>query len=421
MNENVHALAGVGETSEYARRLRRVEDAVALREPDRVPVTPCFGSLPQRLFGSSYRDLYYDFPRAGDAALQFYAHYAPDAHNFTGFISGRANELAGSTMIDWPGRPGTRVSDNSSHQVLEFEYMTACEYPELLRDFTGFMMQKYIPRAFPGLKGLAGTRFLPSSILNTELFRHAYEPATLGAFETLAEIGRCDTEAAAATAVYKKKLEELGFPPLTTASSQAPFDILGNYFRGTMGTLMDQLEREEEIAAACDMFAEQQIKALQFLREPAPIKRVFFPLHKGMDGFMSPKQYERLYWRPLQRVVLALIDMGATPILYTEGKYNTRLEQLTELPRGKVIVHLENTDVVRAKKILGDTACLSGNLPIYLLEFGTREQIVDYCKHLLDICAPGGGYLFDTDGSVENAKPENLDAMFDTVLTYGKY
>jgi len=34
---------------------------------------------------------------------------------------------------------------------------------------------------------------------------------------------------------------------------------------------------------------------------------------------------------------------------------------------------------------------------------------------------PDGGYIFDFDGSLENANPENLDAMFETLDVYGKY
>lgn len=34
---------------------------------------------------------------------------------------------------------------------------------------------------------------------------------------------------------------------------------------------------------------------------------------------MSPEQYERIYWKPLKKCMLALIDMGVTPYIYTEG------------------------------------------------------------------------------------------------------
>ena len=70
-------------------------------------------------------------------------------------------------MIDWPGRPGSHVPEFSTYEVMEHEYMTEEEYSELLKDFTGFLMRKYIPRAFPALKGLESFCFNPSIILNS--------------------------------------------------------------------------------------------------------------------------------------------------------------------------------------------------------------------------------------------------------------
>ena len=39
----------------------------------------------------------------------------------------------------------------------------------------------------------------------------------------------------------------------------------------------------------------------------------------------------------------------------------------------------------------------------------------------LDICAPGGGFIFETACGMDCAKDENVEAMFDTVRTCGKY
>ena len=407
----------------FNKRVERVNTAAALREPDRIPLVPFLSSITQRFEGSSYRDLYYDYRRAGDAAVRFFEKYPLlDASVFLGFTSGKANELAGSAMIDWPGRPGTILSDFSSHQVIEHEFMAPEEYPELLEDYTGFMLRKYIPRAFPKLAGLAGLAYTPTIVLSTSLLAPMCTPEALGAYNILAEIAKADAEAAVMSAEYNDKIAALGLPPLMTGASQAPFDILGDYFRGTMGTLTDQVEHEDIMEKVCYMFADQQIAALQYFNfVPMPVRRVFFPLHKGMDGFMSPRQYEKLYWKPLKKIMMALIDMGVTPIIYTEGRYNTRLGQLADVPKAKVIYHFESVDMKEAKRILGSTACIMGNLPIYLLEFGTKEQVVDYCKYLIDTCGPGGGYLFDTDAVCENAKRENLDAMFETFEVFGKY
>ena len=118
--------------------------------------------------------------------------------------------------------------------------------------------------------------------------------------------------------------------------------------------------------------------------------------------------------------MLALIDMGVTPLYLHRRKIQQPSGTACGRTAGKVIYHFESVDMAQAKKILGNTACISGNLPIYLLEYGTKQQVIDACKSLIDTCAPGGGYIFDTNGSIDNAKRENIEAMYDTVLNYGR-
>ena len=55
----------------YDERVKIMSDAIAMKEPDRIPVAPFLASVVQRLEGSSYRDLYYDYDRAGQAAVDF--------------------------------------------------------------------------------------------------------------------------------------------------------------------------------------------------------------------------------------------------------------------------------------------------------------------------------------------------------------
>ena len=42
-------------------------------------------------------------------------------------------------------------------------------------------------------------------------------------------------------------------------------------------------------------------------------------------------------------------------------------------------------------------------------------------KELLDIMAPGGGYLFTTGYSLEDCPEENMEALLQAVEKYGKY
>ena len=73
-----------------------------------------------------------------------------------------------------------------------------------------------------------------------------------------------------------------------------------------------------------------------------------------------------------------------------------------------------------AKKALGGHSCIMGNVPAVMLTYGTPDEVKDYCKWLIDTCAPGGGYIMDTGTMVDDAKPENIEAMFETTLIYGK-
>lgn len=79
----------------------RFFNIILMGTPDRVPIFASFSSVIQRMYGSSYRDLYYDFDKAGQASLDFYRdHPLCDIAMAPSCVSGRVNELAGSTMID---------------------------------------------------------------------------------------------------------------------------------------------------------------------------------------------------------------------------------------------------------------------------------------------------------------------------------
>ena len=48
-------------------------------------------------------------------------------------------------------------------------------------------------------------------------------------------------------------------------------------------------------------------------------------------------------------------------------------------------------------------------------------QVTDCVKELIDTVAADGGYGMAAGAVVDEAKPENLHAMFDTCKTYGVY
>ena len=408
----------------YAERVNRIKTAIALGQPDRVPVAPFFDGVATRLMGSSYADQYYNFEKASEAAINFVKKYPNcDAMVLPMMSSGLANEIAGTVSMDWPGRPGGRVDKYSTQQIIENVFMEQDEYPELLKDYTGFMLNKFIPRAFPNLKGFAGVNFMAPG-MDTRFLAPLTSPEFLESVKLLERIAEENAKAGAASFALTKKAAEMGYPGMITGAASVPYDIIGDYFRGTMGIFEDIVDEDvlPYVEEAIEMFTEMQIKKIQGMKHiPLPLRTCFFALHKGMDGFMSDKQYEKLYWEPLKKIILALIDIDVTPYVYTEGPYNTRLEYLADVTKGKVLYGFETADLKKIKEIVGKTSCIVGNLSVSKMEFSTKESIIHDVRELLDICAPGGGYIFDFDGSLENAKEENLDAMFETLAKYGNY
>ena len=118
--------------------------------------------------------------------------------------------------------------------------------------------------------------------------------------------------------------------------------------------------------------------------------------------------------------MMAFIDADITPIAFCEGNYNTRLDILSDVPKGKVVYMFEKVDIQKAKETVGKVACICGNLPTTLLAFGTEQQVIDATKRQIDILAPGGGFIMDCSITLDNAKHENLRAWRETTLTYGK-
>jgi uroporphyrinogen-III decarboxylase len=116
-----------------------------------------------------------------------------------------------------------------------------------------------------------------------------------------------------------------------------------------------------------------------------------------------------------------MIEEGALVWLFAEGRYTTRLDTIADLPKGWVTWMFDQTDMGRAKKALGDTACIAGNVPASLNCFGSAAEVIEYCHKLIDTCAPGGGYILTGGGNLTEAKPENFRGMMVAAKEYGMY
>ena len=85
--------------------------------------------------------------------------------------------------------------------------------------------------------------------------------------------------------------------------------------------------------------------------------------------------------------------------------------------------HFDIVDLKKTKEVLGDIMCFWGNVPAGMLVTGKPDQIKDYVKELIDTFGDNGGLIVDgaVDGVPPDSKPENVEAMTETVFEYGVY
>ncbi len=146
----------------------------------------------------------------------------------------------------------------------------------------------------------------------------------------------------------------------------------------------------------------------------------FIVLERGSGYYYRLEIFERFEWPFLQRYVDAFVSEGIMPWLHFDTDWGINLPYLKELPKGKCVCDLDGTtDIFQAKEILRDHMCISGDVPAALLSLGKPEEVVDYCKKIIDEVGDGGGFMLTTGCECPiDVKPENLRAMVETGKSY---
>jgi hypothetical protein len=418
--------AGIAVASEaeelFRAREKRVSDVVSLKVPDRVPVMVISGFYPAFHYGITCREAMYDPDKAIEAWSKFLLEFEPDMIDgpFATRVIGGPLEALDYRQLKWAGHG---VGINDSYQFVEGEYMKPEEYDELLSDPTDFLMRRYWPRisgALKPLEKLPSFRDFMSYYMGIGKLAALDSPDIRSAFEALFKAAAEANKLAAGARRWASHSRELGFPSQAGSLSQAPFDTLSDFLRGTQGAMLDMFRRPEKLLAALEKLYPLMVDMGLAARDRG-VPRVFIPLHKGLDGFMSPVQFKKFFWPTLKRLIEVLIAGGCTPNLFWEGDVTSRLEIIGDIPKGKAIYSFERTSMFRAKEVLGGVVCLKGNVPLSMLKTGTPDEVKGYCRKLIDVVGKDGGFIMDASTVVDDAKPENLKAMFQFTKEYGVY
>ena len=174
------------------------------------------------------------------------------------------------------------------------------------------------------------------------------------AIETALKAGAEALKWAKGIGIESQEIMSMGFPNMMGGNSAAPFDIIGDWFRGTRGVMLDMYRHPDKLIQTMERLVPMLIRmgADQSKRDGNPI--VGLMLHKGPEGFMSLEQFKTFYWPTLRKVMVGLIDEGCVPMPLFEGNCTSRLEIIKDIPEGKAIYWFETVDIYQAEEILGE-------------------------------------------------------------------
>jgi hypothetical protein len=413
-----------GKTPEqlYDEREKRVRDAIQLRVPDRVPVSMRMTYFPAKYTGIPKSASYYDAADWRNAAIKTVLDYEPDMYqSSSAYVAGKVLEMLNPTQTKWPG--GT-LDPDLSHQAIDVECMRQDEYDLFLDDPTGYTIRYLLPRAFSNLGPLTqapdiGYRFHNFPAILPGLTR----PEFIEMSRVILKAGQEQDKWQNIIGNLEQDMADLGFPPHGTmgGAGGVPFDVISDFYRGMKGAMLDMYRCPDKLLAACQKILNGQIvRAVPAdPKKRGNPKRLFLALHRGAEGFMSRKQFEKFYWPGLKKAMEVSIDLGYAPMAFCEGRYGDRLEYFLELPRGKAVVHFDQTDMMRAKDVLKDHVCIMGNVPSSILQVGSIQDVEEYCKKLIRYCGKGGGFILTNGSSLDEVNPANLKAMIDSVKKCG--
>ena len=409
----------------YQEKTNRIYSAIDHKETDRVPINVSAEIYAVMQAGYTIKECIYDktMQKAKKAAEQYLLTYDPDFSvglcNYAG--EGELMELVSPKYMAWSGRDGYNIPDNSIQQFMEYPTLQDEDLDLFFDDNGTWRLTTCQPNLCDLYEPMRGFNIPYSSRTPTALAEELSKPEMKEMIQKCWKLNDLVQQARRTKAQVLNELSQLGFPSTFGGKACVPYDEWGDEYRGSLNCLTDLYENREYIDRFIAVEQEKMLAKIKTWNTDGSKdgKTVMMTLHRGMDGFLADDMYRDIYWKHLQQIIEAIMAQNMIPDIFCEGNYVTRLDMLRDIPKGRIIYSFEYTPLDIAKKKLGDVATICGGIRTSDLKFLTKEKVVDAVKKCIDDAAAGGGYIFRTTAGIDFAKKENVEAMFETLHTYG--
>lgn len=227
-------------------------------------------------------------------------------------------------------------------------------------------------------------------------------------------------------AALRNYVGRTGIPILKGARACHPLDLL-QYYRGINQLTMDIFEQPEKVHQFCEWVMDYEVVhamkiAMTMGAGEVPGADIIFFYNGGPPG-MSPTIYDEFFWPYASAMNHAWVNRGFKVWNHWDNDHTPFLETIRTItkgiPKGKIVMDFEKTDMKKAKEVLGGIVTIYGNVPSALCVYGSPEEVEAYSKQLIEDCADGGGFILGSECEVPwDSKPENIRAMIETVKRY---
>lgn len=355
----------------YLERVQRIQTAVALGRPDRVPVVTTCTGFAARYTGTKMSDFCSNPKLAAEIMLRTLL----DMGEVDGSLFALFNPyLLSMGTLNRVEISGIHLPEDAPYQIHEQELMQVEDYDIILRDGYDSWLQSYQRQQLP---------------------------------ETMAHVGA----AFAALPEASMNVIQAGLPILNPLMAMIPFELFGAA-RSMSPFVTDLFRRPEKVAAACEVALESILPALRGMIRESHAMGVFLGFGRSNRGSISRRLQEKFVYPHAKKIVDAVLAEGAIPVLHCDQDWTRDVDLFLDLPKGKCILQLDGTsDIFALKKSVGHHICLMGDVQAAKLTLCTPEEVFSYSRRLIEEIGPEGFILCQGCDMPVNAKPENFRAM----------
>jgi hypothetical protein len=139
---------------------------------------------------------------------------------------------------------------------------------------------------------------------------------------------------------------------------------------------------------------------------------------------LNPKMMEELYGDSLRRITETAHSLGMKIVIHSDGNLYPLLEWYADCGVDGV-QSLEPTagmELAKAKEMAGDRLCLIGNVDItHILVDADKDEVFEAVRKSIQDAGSGGGYIISPTNTHPGMDPERMRWMKEAAEEYGSY